>query len=609
MKIALAQINTTAGDFDAIYEKLLSYAQRAQAEAAQLIVFPSSTLMGADPMALIDNKAYVGEALLVLDKLAHVLEIPAIVPIKIGTAGMVVPSWAYIHDGKVSYAGMFDRFGPIEIDGFEVGLAFTSDDLDAYTSGMLDADVVCYCPVAGFEIDREQTTYAAAVAGGAFVSEVESLDGSWLCVANAVGCYEDYIFMGGSFVMAPSGELVAAAPSLEETLLICEFDVDSETPEAPVSAPVSYERERFMWDAAVLCVRDQVNKRGHEGALLVLDATLASSITAAITADALGPERVRALLCAEGGAKQDAFALAQALHLAQLEELDEVRLHDTALELGSGVDGDASDIELTLQKSLLAACLASEAQARNLLVVAPSDKTALALEETGACVSVPSFAPLGDVFRSDVIALARWRNSNSPIFSEAVLGRTWPTPQLAPLSGAPSREFAINTIDAALLFYFQRNAGFDELVSLGQGQEFVQVLLERLRATRVARRGAPAFPVMSAQSLDEAAAPLTDVWRDRGVNVPASVLKNIPHPMELSGFGADEGPSNFADILQEFAEPEGQTSASAQDMQARLNEMLSFIQEMAGAARLEKQDKKGKGDQGLTWIDNFFSEN
>lgn len=599
MKVAIAQIDTQAGAFEATYETMYTYATRAQELGANLVIFPAPALMGPDPMALIDNASYVAEATAMLSRLAKNLTIDAIVPIMVGTAGALGVSWAYLHDGAVAQAGMFERLGPIDLGSLEVGLAFTSEDLKAFATGMLDADVICYMPVLGFDADDTASAMVAGVSDGTY-GRLVAETGAWLITANAFGAWEDYVYVGGSFVMAPSGDIAAAAPLFAEHLLICDIDTNSEEPLSAALETPAFVRERLLWDAAVLALRDQVAKRKLEGALVLLDGTLASSIVAVATTDALGPMKVSALICAQPGMVGDARLLATSLHIHEVDEISPADIADLALRL----NGDANQAALKL--SLLNTRLATMAEQGRLLVLSSADKTHLALEAAVAQSAVASYAPFGDVYRSDIIMLAHWRNTLSALLPLHVIERCWPTEGLGIEEVAPGRELGINTIDAALLFYFQRSASFEQLVSLGQGKEFVMRLLERIYATRATRRFAPSFPVLSSRSLDEAAAPLTDAWIDRGV---VHVDSPSPESAEALAHGVNDGAvQGFADMFQQLSGQSGD-GVPAQVSQGHIAEMLNFLQEMSEAAKLDKSKNHGSDNPNTSWIESFFSDN
>lgn len=593
MRVAIAQMNTRAGDFEATYEAMLAYGRRAAALQADLLVYPSAALMGADPMALIDNPSYMGQAQATLERLAASLELDALVPFMMGTAGAIFPVYAYLSHGEVITAGMIDRLGPITVGNIELGCAFTFDDLEAFSSGALDADIVCFMPVAGFDASDEATALLPAVSDGCFCDEARKSE-SWLVVANGSGAYEDYVYTGGSFIMSPEAELAAAAPLFDETLISFDIDVDSDEPLASPLDPPAYDRSRMLWDAAALALRDQVMKRNLSGALVALDGGLATSAVAALASDALGPMRVSALICAtDKTLEKSARELAQKLHIHEVDEISYFELRRSAAVLAPDSDSD------TVAQGLINLRLGAMAHEGNLLLVSEADKTELSVGEMAPLGATMSFAPFGDVFRSDITKIARWRNTLSPVFEPSVLERIAAPQGLYLEQMGCSVEYAVSMLDAALLYYFERGAGYSELLPLGGGEQFVRALFERLHKTRASRRFAPAFPVLSSRSLDELAAPVTDLWVDDGTEVPKT-QKAAP---ERGG-----APAAVADVIKQLGAGPAPVGAlpDAADLQKRISEVLGLLSDVSAGSTMQNSHDDTDGD---SWLNNLFSDN
>lgn len=632
MKIAVAQMNTRAGDFDATVERMLAYGRRAKSLGADLLVFPVPALMGLEPGALTQAEAYVADAAEAMTKLAHGLEVPSLVPFMFDADGMTASDVALVRDGEtiplafatwLSGAGdqgvsalaqnireasgtqnlademidLAEEVGPassalgpavVQISGVDVGIALTYDDLDSFALGDAAADVVCYLPMDGFNTDDEASCLAPAVADGCFLSEASEAN-SWLVAANAVGAYEDAVYCGGSFVLSPWGELAAAAPSFVEDLLVCGVDVLSEGPLAEAARPAGYDRSRFLWDACALATRDQVEKRGLAGAAVVLDGTLSSAAVAALAVDALGPMRVSALVCTQDGPSlADARATARSLRIRDVDELSARELERAVTMLGG--EADASE----LAAGLVQARLGSMARAGSLLALSADDKTSLAVglgEGSPAPVCrADAFAPFGDVYRSDVQRLARYRNAISPVIALGSVARVIVPSGLGVEEGTTRPELAVSRLDAVLLTHVDRGGTGGYAIS-GLDEDVVLRILARVRACEAARRSGPRYPVVSARSLGEMETPVADAWRDRG----------------HSGAPEAPGPEDLAEALDEIAQslpslglggsdgdgPE-QPVASGEVPQG-LSEVMGFLQDLSAGNRLRRQGGKGSG--------------
>ena len=636
MKIAIAQMNSTPGAFDATVSAMAAYGRRAEELGADLLVFGAPVLMGPDPMGLAANEAYLLDATRALGALAEQIGVPALVPYTSNITGVPTYDVAYVRDGAavpISLTSMLDAIGPgsvdavargirerldadarlgdaggqaarlidpavIEVGGVHVGVALSLGDLDA--------DVICLMPVDGYDTDDETTSLAPAVSDGCFVPEAADAD-AWLAVAGASGAYEDMVYCGGSFVMAPWGELAAAASSFGEELLVCDVDVRSEGPLAEPVAPPAYDRATLLWRSAATSVRDQVNKRGLSGVALVVDGSLASAATAAVAVDAVGPLRVHALVWAEEDALADARELVRNLRIRDVDELSARGLEVAAEALGG--DGEEGVVS-----SLVETRLGTLAAAGELLALSCADKTMLAVG-TGALAATPvvracAFAPFGDVYRSDVAAAARKRNAVSPVIPAGCLARLRVPTGLGLEQAAQTDELRLSELDALLLLRIERGAGVGELAGSRLGEQGVALVLERLRALEAWRRQGPAYPVVSARSLGEAQRPAMDAWKDRPADEPAvsrlvsSVADVISQPRQRpmrpvqkasAATGAQVPAPGMPVSFSISPETAGQ-------MAPRISELMGYLKELSDGRRL-------RGEQGGTWPGGMFSDN
>lgn len=653
MKIAIAQMNTRPGDFAATVERMLAYGRRAQALGADLLVFPTPAFMGIDPGALSEDDAYVVDAIEAMGRLASGLAVTSLVPFVFDAGGVPAPDVALIRAGSAvplslasaigsgalsdlgRMVGEADSHDPDVVDemadelsqlaatagplcvsvaGVDVGIALGRDDLDAFVEGDASVDVVCYLPTDGYDTDDESSCLAPSVSDGCFVDEAERAD-AWIVAANAVGGYEDAVFCGGSFVLAPWGELAGVAPLCAEDLLVCDVDVLSEGPLSEPCEQPSYDRTKILWNACALATRDQVEKRGLAGVAVVLDGTLASSATAALAVDAVGPVRVSALVCArDDDALADARALARNLRIRDVDELSARDLARAADLLGG--EGDSSELEA----GLVEARLGMLARSARLLALSSADKTMLAV---GAAEGVPApparadaFAPFGDVYRSDLARLARHRNTMSPSIPAGSLSRLCVPRDLGLEKLAGRRELMLSELDAALLLHVERGAGLDEMAAGHLGRTRAERVLGRLREGEASRRQGPAYPVVSARSLGEAFCPVADAWQDLGRlgETGESAHDELADAMRgmagmLAGLQGASAASPSA--KQEGSHADGQAPEEGPSDE-HVSEVLGYLQDISAGRRLRRAGAgPDGGDQGSDgpWPTGMFSDN
>ena len=643
MKVAIAQMNTTPGDFDAIVDKMCSYDTVAHAYGADLIVFPSTVMMGCDPLSLAQCPGYILDFTSAMGALSKRLRTPAIVPFVAGGIGTSMPEAALIRNGAVlplSIAGAVSNASQakpgmaasalagspavVSIAGASVGVAYTFDELELFASGSLSADVICFVPFEGYDVDEQATCFAPSVSDGCFVEEAKGAD-AWIVAANAVGAFGDLAFVGGSFVMAPWGELAAASRCFAEDVFVCGIDVKGEGPLANPVAPPAFDRERILWDACVLATRDRCDKQGLSGVAVVCDGSLSSSVTCAIAVDAVGPMRVHALVCGAGEELEDARGVVRALKIRDVDELAARDVERAAVALGGNETED-------LARGLVEARLGAWARAGELLTLSSADKTELAVGSSSydpaPAARAAAFAPLGDIYRSDVMRLARYRNTVSPVICPRAAQRLCVPTDLGLEGIAETDEQCLSELDASLLAHFEHNYGLTELAQGRLGEDGAARLLERVRACELARRHGPLYPLFSSRSLSEAQVPLMDVWRDH--MRPESL--HMPDEGELTravvGAAHDLGVYDAAAKMDapaaspSLATPNTPASASAiafmaddpeapkASMRSRVNEALGYLQELSDGKRMREElggDKGGQG--GGIWPDGFFSDN
>lgn len=639
MRIALAQMDTTAGDFAVTVEHMVAYGTRAHELEADLLVFPATVLMGPDPQSLAQDEGYVADAGQALEQLAERLEVPCLVPFSYEIEGAIGKDIALVRDGIVMPLAltalvttneapdfgklltmlsdaeeselvpcmdslMSNQASPLTVSFGEItlGIARTREGLTEFGTKALSADIVCYLPVEGYNTDDECSCGAPSVVDGCFVREAAQAD-AWLVVAQAVGGYEDMVFCGGSFIMSPWGEVAAAAPSFMEDLLVYDIDLENDTPLTDTAEVRSYDRVHFLWDACVLATRDHMSKRQLDGVALVLDGSLNSSTLAALAVDAVGPLRVNALICAASDdARDDACALARNLRIRDVDELGDRSLSQAVDALGG--EADASE----LAAGLVEARLGALARSRHFLALSSTDKTQLAVglreDDPAPVAQTASFAPFGDVYCSDVARLARHRNTVSSIIPSSSLQR-FVVPRgfnLEELSSQP--EIMMSELDAVLLLHIERGGGLTDMAETRLGLERSMRILDRIRAGEATRHTGPLYPIVSTRSLAEAATPLTDGWRD-SVRPQAPSLVTSDEISEMLH-------SLFEDI-SELEEPRDASQESQEHEQIpivgnQMSEILGYLQDISAGKRLREQSGAATHTDG-PWPQGLFSDN
>ncbi len=526
MKIALCQINARIGDIARNEARHAEAIARAASAGAQLAVFPEMSLLGYPPRDLVDRHGVAEACLAAAERLARVVPagMTALVGIPIRAERRpLANALAILREGRIEgfarkqLLPTYDVFD--EDRHFEPGTRSTVvEHAGARVAALLCEDLWQAGDVGACR------TYAGdpvadAVAQGARILAVASASpfiagkdavhaemlarrarasGAWVVSVNAVGGQDDLVFDGGSRVVAPDGRIVAACSRFREDIVV----FDTANPAATAGPPESqadrtHDAERFH--AIVLGVRDYLAKTGHTRVLLGLSGGIDSALVAALAAAAIGPANVTGILMpsrySSAGSVQDAEESARLLGLGRIETLPIDAVH-RAIE--STVDGKFSTDGLAGENL--------QSRARGLLVMLASNATGALVLTTGNKSEYAAgyatlygdmnggLAPIGDLYKTEVYAMARMLNAR---FTEFGFAR--PPIPAASIEKAPSAELRPNQtdqdslppydlLDAVLRVLVDREGSVDEAAhATGADRALVEriaVLLDRAQFKR-----------------------------------------------------------------------------------------------------------------------------
>ena len=574
MRIAVAQMNTQAGDFEFTAQTMLEYAQRAQQQGAELIIYPAPTLTGLLSVPEADIEGLFADLSEVISSLSEKLPIAALVPVVTEFDGNAASEALLVRNGavtplkltaQIAHMSALARSGSsvqtpdentfelakFDAGGLTFGIAFTYEDLDAWQDVDDSLDAVIYLPYFGFAVDDSSSAMGMAVTESRYLSDVEEFD-SWLIAANAVGAYGNQVFCGSSFFLSPSGDLVKQASSFSEDLVVCDVDQDTiENFDREDTAGV-YNSALTTWGVLATGVRDYTVKSGFNGAFIAVDGSLNSLVTLALASDALGPMRVHAMLLPN----EDFRATSAAALLAT-----KLRVHK--------IDIDKAFFSTVTDSKLISAYGYTYADQHNYLTLETADKTILALKGTEIS-SAHSLWPLGDMYHADIVDLAKVRNTFSPAIDHAVLENISEVVTDGLENAAPTPQERIEFVDYVLASYLEWNKSISAIVDeMGKVDE-VKAIISMLHARQKDRRNTTEVLEMSSKSLTNAQIPHASVWQDRIRDTKASESELVEslrnslreaqsaslHLPELSvdPTEAQEGFKDMLELLRELAE-------------------------------------------------------
>lgn len=465
LHIALAQLNPIVGDLAGNSALILEAWQQAEDDGDALVVFSELMLSGYPPEDLILKPSFI-------DAVHDAIEDLAKQSADFGCAALIGTPWRMngdtynaallIHGGAVQAVtlkhhlpnyGVFDEkrvFSagdlplPIDFNGIKLGVLICEDFWFPDTAAHLKAEgaeiliTLNASPFAHNKKEERLTHAQARVAetGLPFIS------------VNQVGGQDELVFDGGSFALDANGELIAQAPQFESGL----YDTTEVAPLLPDLEAI--------YEALCMGVRDYVQKNGFPGVLLGMSGGIDSALSAAIAADALGSENVRSVMMPTDFTSQDSLddakACAELLGISYeiLSIQDSVDIINPIVATSSSAfPANAGTFEPQSNRSLLSQGRQEEvkyegiafeniqSRIRGLILMALSNQSGYMMLSTGNKSEMAvgyatlygdmngGYNALKDVYKTQVYALAHWRNERSPVIPERIITKA-PTAEL-----------------------------------------------------------------------------------------------------------------------------------------------------------------------------------
>lgn len=464
MKIALAQINPTVGDFDGNARKILDFTGRAVQGGAGLVLFPELAVCGYPPADLLEKPAFVARAGQVIEEIAAQTASSGIAiicgyvtPAHHGTGKHVMNSAAVLRNGRVEFVqskmllpfyDVFDEqryFAPahhqrlISIEGEQVALTICEDawnDKSFWENRLYNVDPVEDLMRAGgslvLNISASPYWRGKRETRREMLSAIARRHSVPVLMVNQVGGNDSLVFDGSSVAIGRSGEVIAQAKSFEEDLIF----VDTESLSGDIQEQPESEDEA-IYRALVLGTRDYVRKCGFSQVLVGLSGGIDSALVAAIAADAVGSGNVLTLGMpspySSQGSIDDSRHLAESLGV-RFEVLPISALFDqynqALAPLFTGLKPDIT--EENIQSRIRGALLMAASNKFNSLVLTTGNKSEMS---TGYCTlygdMVGALAVIGDVFKTRVYALCRHINRDREVIPAAILEKP-PSAELRP---------------------------------------------------------------------------------------------------------------------------------------------------------------------------------
>ena len=508
LKVAVAQFNATVGDLAGNVARIAALAAEARAAGAQVLLTPELSLCGYPPEDLLLRPDFYRACDAALDDLAaHSQGIALVIGHPEESGGrrfnaatviengrrraiyrkMRLPNYEVFDEKRYFEAG--DVPCVVTMGGVRCGLNICADVWEAGAAEMAHA--------AGAELLLVLNASPCHLEKQALRAEVLGqriqATGIPAVYANLVGGQDELVFDGGSFALDGQGTVCLRLPQFEEALGLVEF-VDGGLRPGAMAPVISTEEEAYR--ALVLGVRDYIGKSGFPGVIIGLSGGIDSALTLCVAVDALGPERVRAVMMPSPYTAQmsvdDSRAMIHTLRV-RYDEIPIAPAMDTfAAMLAPEFAGLPAD---TTEENL-------QARIRGMILMALSNKTGSLVLTTGNKSEMAvgyatlygdmagGFAVIKDVYKTLVYRLSRYRNTLSPVIPENIIVRP-PSAELKPDQTDQDSLPPYEILDAIVKAYMEEDRSPREIIAGGLPEDAVRRVVRLLRIAEYKRRQAP----------------------------------------------------------------------------------------------------------------------
>jgi len=508
LTIAVAQFNAVLGDLTGNVDRLVRCAEEARARGADVLLTPELALCGYPPEDLLLRPDFYVACDAALDALAQrVPGITLVVGHPRAAGGARYNAATVIADGQrratyhklhlpnyevfdeARYFDAGDAPCVVEISGIRCGINICADVWEADAAQLAraaGAELLLVLNASPCHLDKQALRLEV-------LRERVLTTGLPVVYANLVGGQDELVFDGASFALDAGGELCMRLPQFEEAVGIVSYDNGQLRPAtlAPLLSP-----EAEAYSALVLGVRDYIGKNGFPGVIIGLSGGIDSALTLAIAVDALGADKVRAVMMPSPYTAQmsldDSRAMIKTLGV-RYDEIPIVGPMQTFAELlapqFAGLPADTTEENL-------------QARIRGMILMALSNKTGSLVLTTGNKSEMAvgyatlygdmagGFAVIKDVYKTLVWRLSRYRNTLSPVIPENIITRP-PSAELKPDQTDQDSLPPYEVLDAIVQAYMEDDQSPREIIAAGYAIEDVQKVVRLLRIAEYKRRQAP----------------------------------------------------------------------------------------------------------------------
>jgi NAD+ synthase (glutamine-hydrolysing) len=531
LHLCIAQLNFVVGDMPGNARKIIDAAHEAYAQGARLLLTPELSICGYAAEDLFLRPSFIDACddavKTVAQETAHLKDLAIVVGHPSGgdtrTRSVAVQQRfnmaSVLRAGRIerSYAKrelpnyqVFDErryfspgqgVGVFEVAGVRVGLLVCEDawfEAPAQAAKEAGAELLAVINASPFHVGKGGERVAR-------MAERARATGLPLVYAHLVGGQDEVVFDGASFALRADGSVALQAAGFEEKLAYAQVKrsqsaiefVANEAAIAPAASP-----EAQLWGALVLGVRDYVGKNGFPGIILGLSGGIDSALVLAIAVDALGKDRVRAVMMPSPYTADISWIDARDMAKRLDVRYDEISIVPEFEAFKASLAGEFKGLpedttEENIQARIRGVILMALSNKFGSIVLTTGNKSEMA---TGYCTlygdMAGGFAVIKDVAKTTVFALARWRNAHDPYgtgtdpIPDRIITRP-PSAELRPDQKDQDSLPPYEVLDAIIERYMENDQAIEDIVAAGFARADVEKVVRLIRINEYKRRQAP----------------------------------------------------------------------------------------------------------------------
>lgn len=515
LRISIAQVNLLVGDITGNAQRIIASAQEALKQQADVLMLPELALTGYPPEDLLLRPSLAKRVEKALAQLLD--ELPPDLYVVLGypraSGGELYNAAGVLHRGEIlaeyfkqelpnyqvfdekRYFAAGDRPCVLRIKGVDVAISVCEDIW--HPGPMAQA-----CEAgAGLMLNINASPFHRGKQAErlAMLAQRTREGGMPIVYANLVGGQDELVFDGGSLVVDGAGTVEFQAPLFEEGLFTVDFDLAGVQVQ-PIAQPLpaSLSEEASVYQALVVGVRDYINKNGFKGAVLGLSGGIDSALTLAVAVDAIGSERVEAVMMPFRYTAQmsldDAEAEAQRLgvtyHVRNIAPMYEAFMQTLAEDFrGTPVDKTEENLQARCRGVLLMAI----SNKKGFIVLTTGNKSEMAVGYATLYGDMAGgFDVLKDVPKTLVFRLSEYRNQltpENPPIPQRVIDRP-PSAELAPDQKDEDSLPPYPVLDAILAMYIENDMSANDIVAQGYDEDTVKRVVRMVDFNEYKRRQA-----------------------------------------------------------------------------------------------------------------------